>query len=85
MSPLDHFGQGPQMVELLKFPAPDTLTAREALQRALDEKVPLTNVIILSQRENGNIYHLESDGLALKDVLWLVESFKSWFMKEVCQ
>lgn len=68
---------------LLKFPAPDVVTARSALQKALDDPVPLTNVIILSQRENGDILHLESDGLALKDVLWLVESYKQWFMEQV--
>lgn len=68
---------------LLKFPAPDVVTAQAALQRALDEKASLTNVIILSQREDGSIYHLESDDMALKDVLWLIESYKHWFMERV--
>lgn len=71
------------MTVLLKFPAPDTLTARAALQKALDEPVPLTNVIVISQREDGAIYHVESDGLMLKDVNWLIDSYKWWFMKQV--
>lgn len=68
---------------LLKFPAPSTLTARAALQEALDEKEPLTNVIILSQRENGNIYHVASDGMTLGDVNWILDSYKWWLMQKV--
>lgn len=68
---------------LLKFPAPEVMTARDALQKALDDPTPLTNVIILSQREDGSIFHLESDGHTLKDVLWTVESYKHWFMEQV--
>lgn len=69
--------------KLLKFPAPDVVTPRDALQKALDEEVPLTNVIVISQRENGDIYHVESDGMTLKDVNWLIDSYKWWFMKQV--
>lgn len=63
---------------LLKFPAPDAVSAREALQKAFDEKEPLTNVIILSQRENGRIYHKASDGLTLEEVNWIIDSYKWW-------
>lgn len=71
---------GPTVVRL---PVPDLLNARDALTEALNEETPLTNVIVLSQREDGSIYHLESDGMLLKDVLWLVESYKQWFMSVV--
>lgn len=71
------------MVDIIKFPVPDTLAARDALLKALNDPVLLTNVIILSQREDGSIYHLESDGLLLKDVLWIIESYKQWFMEQI--
>ena len=63
---------------LLKFPAPDVVNAREALQKALDEQEPLTNVIVLSQRENGRIYHTESSGLTLAEVNWIIDGYKWW-------
>lgn len=65
---------------LVRFPAPDKVGAREALQRAMD--ADLTNVIILSQRENGDIYHIESDDLTLATVNWIIDSFKWWFWKQ---
>lgn len=70
------------MPTLLKFPAPESTTTRGALQRALDEKVPLTNVLILSQRENGNIYHVATDSMTLGDLNWLVDSYKFWLMQK---
>lgn len=67
-------------MNLVKFPAPDPIDAREALQLALDEKVPLTNVVVLSMRENGDIYHRESDGMTLAQANWLIDSYKFWIM-----
>lgn len=66
--------------KLLKFPAPDAMSARDALQKALDDPEPLTNVVILSQRENGDIYHVESDGMTLAGVNWLLDSLKFFIM-----
>ena len=66
--------------KLVRFPAPDKIGAREALQRAMDDD--LTNVIILSQRENGDIYHIESDYLTLATVNLIIDSFKWWFWKQ---
>lgn len=65
------------MPEVLKFPAPDPEPARQALQNALDESVPLTNVLILSQREDGSIYWRSSDNLTLADTNWILDSFKN--------
>lgn len=67
---------------LLKFPAPEAVTARDALQKALDDKEPLTNVIILSQRESGDIYHMESDGMTLSELNWILDSYKWWLMNK---
>lgn len=68
--------------KLLSFPAPETITARGALQKALDDKEPLTNVLILSQREDGSIYHMESDGLTLSELNWILDSYKWWLMSK---
>ncbi len=62
--------------KLLQFPAPELLTTREALQKALDDPEPLTNVLILSQRENGDIYHVSS-GMTMGEANWIIDSY--WF------
>lgn len=67
-------------MNVVKFPAADPLSARGALQKALNEKEPLTNVVILSSRENGDIYHQESDGMTLAEINWMIDSYKFWLI-----
>ena len=72
-----------QMVDkptLMKFPAPDRRGVDEALRKALDDK--LTNVIILSERESGAIYHVTSDDLTLAQANWIIDSYKRWIMQQ---
>ena len=63
---------------IIKFPGADLCTPKELLEKAL--KDDLTNVIILSQRENGDIYHAECDSMTLGEVNWIIDSYKAWLM-----
>ena len=63
-------------MEVVRLPVPDKLGAREVLEKALKEG--LTNVIVLSQREDGNIYHEESSGMTLGEINWLVDGYWFW-------
>jgi hypothetical protein len=67
-------------LRVVKFPAPDPRSAKEILEQAL--KANLTNVIVLSQRENGDIYHEECDGMTLGEINWIIDSYKFWLMKK---
>lgn len=74
-------------MNIVKFPAPpappEPVTARQALQNALDQKVPLTNVLILSRRENGYIYFRNSDGMTREELNWLIDAYKiNWLFSE---
>lgn len=66
--------EGPK---LLKFPAANPADARAALQAALDEPEPLTNVLILSVRPDGSIYNMFDDRMTLGEANWLIDSY--WF------
>lgn len=68
--------------KILRFPAPEPVEAREALQQAIEADPPLTNIIILSQRADGAIYHLESDSLTLADANWILDSYKFWLLNK---
>lgn len=45
-------------------------------------KMNLTNVLVLSQRENGNIVFLESPGLTACEANWLIDQAKRIFLGE---
>lgn len=75
------FGKDSDMTDgpkIVRLPVAESVTAREALQAALDEKEPLTNVIILSQREDGSIYHLSSSDMTLAEANWIIDSYWLW-------
>ena len=65
-------------LKVVKFPAPDPRETKEVLEGAL--KDGLTNVIVLSQRENGDIYHAACDSMTLGEINWIIDSYKSWIM-----
>ena len=67
-------------LKIVKFPAPDTRGAKEVLESAL--KKDLTNVIVLSQRENGDIYHAASDSMTLSEINWIIDSYKFWLITD---
>ena len=65
-------------LKVVKFPGADLRDAKEILEKAL--KDGLTNIIVLSQRENGDIYHAECDSMTLGEINWIIDSYKSWIM-----
>lgn len=67
--------------KLVRFPAAESVTARAALQKALDEPEPLTNVLVLSARENGDIYHV-SGNLTMGEANWILDSYKFHLMEK---
>ena len=66
------------VLNVVKFPGADPRDAKEILEKALKDN--LTNVIVLSQRENGDIYHAECDNMTLGEINWIIDSYKSWIM-----
>lgn len=65
-------------LKVVNFPGPDPREVKEILEKALTDD--LTNVIVLSQRENGDIYHAECDKMTLGEINWIIDSYKSWLM-----
>ena len=47
--------KGGSSMHVVPLPVPDRLEVKRVLEKALADD--LTNVIVLSQREDGNIYH----------------------------
>ena len=65
-------------LNVVKFPGPDPREAKEILEKALTDG--LTNVIVLSQRENGDIYHEAGDSMTLGEINWIIDGYKNWLL-----
>lgn len=66
-------------LKVIKMPGTDLHETNEVLDAACKAKLP--NVIVLSQLENGDIYHDTSNSMTLSEANWIIDSFKMWLMR----